>query len=254
MRKINFVIGFFLAFLCFISIVPINVNISAQCDQTGGTIKHTNCTPKSDYNCDEQIEVLDIRADEIKEYQEHCENTHTNACTEIVQFPNQLFLFCYNQKDQPAPTNPPTDCGYLGGVCCIDQEGKNYCRPGEGGPKVSGTSCVCTVEEPTVNPTNYPTSTPQTDCVESALGCIPTDPEALIKNLFPYLLGLGGLMAFGFIVTAGIQILTSTGNPEKIQAAQELATSAITGLLFIILSLFLLRLIGVNILGLPGLK
>jgi hypothetical protein len=88
--------------------------------------------------------------------------------------------------------------------------------------------------------------------VQTALGCIPTDPRELIKWVFPYLLGLGGLSAFALIVFSGIQILTSGGNPEKIQGAKETITSAVTGLLFIILSLFLLKLIGGDILGLPA--
>jgi len=88
----------------------------------------------------------------------------------------------------------------------------------------------------------------------TAIGCIPTDPTKLIKWAFPYLLGFGGLAAFLLIVFAGIQIMTSSGNPEKLKAGKELITSAITGLIFIILSLFLLRVIGVDILHIPGLK
>ena len=94
-------------------------------------------------------------------------------------------------------------------------------------------------------------------CIEAgkawtALGCLPTDPLELVKHFFPFLLGLGGLAAFSLIVVSGIRILTSGGNPEKIQGAKETITSAVTGLLFIILSLFLLKLIGGDILGLPA--
>lgn len=92
------------------------------------------------------------------------------------------------------------------------------------------------------------------DGVLTAIGCVPEEPSELIKKFFPFLLGLGGVVAFSLIVFSGIQILTSGGNPEKIQGAKETITSAITGLLFIILSLFLLRLIGVDFLGLPGLE
>ncbi len=88
----------------------------------------------------------------------------------------------------------------------------------------------------------------------TAFGCIPTDPMNLVKWLFPYLLGFGGLAVFGLIVFSGIQIIISSGDPQKIQGAKETITSAITGLIFVILSLFLLRLIGVDILGLPGLE
>jgi hypothetical protein len=46
--------------------------------------------------------------------------------------------------------------------------------------------------------------------------------------------------------------MTSQGNPEKVQAAREQLTSAIVGLLFIIFSLAILTIIGVDILKLPG--
>jgi len=90
--------------------------------------------------------------------------------------------------------------------------------------------------------------------IRTALGCMPIDPKELIKRIFPYLLGIGGTIAFGFIIFGGIQVMTSSGDPEKIKGGKELITSALTGLVFIILSLFLLKLIGVDILGLPGLE
>ena len=55
-------------------------------------------------------------------------------------------------------------------------------------------------------------------------------------------------MLYGvFIVT------TSAGIPDKLKEGSEIITSAIAGLIFVLLSVFLLNLIGINILGLPGL-
>jgi len=88
----------------------------------------------------------------------------------------------------------------------------------------------------------------------TALGCIPTDPLDLVKWIFPYLLGIGGTIAFFMLIIGGFQIMTSGGDPEKIKAGKEQITAAISGLLFIIFSLFILRFIGVDILGLPGLE
>jgi len=55
------------------------------------------------------------------------------------------------------------------------------------------------------------------------------------------------------MVLGAIQILTSAGNPDKVKAGKELITSALSGLLLVILSIFLLKLIGVDILHIPGL-
>ena len=46
--------------------------------------------------------------------------------------------------------------------------------------------------------------------------------------------------------------MTSQGNPEAVKAATEQLTSAIIGLLFIILSFVILEIIGVDILKIPG--
>lgn len=88
--------------------------------------------------------------------------------------------------------------------------------------------------------------------VWTAFGCIQTDPSAFIGEVLRIGIGIGGGVAFLLILFGGFQILTSAGNPEQLTAGRELVTSAITGLLLIIFSIFLLRLIGVNIFGIPG--
>jgi Co/Zn/Cd efflux system component len=74
------------------------------------------------------------------------------------------------------------------------------------------------------------------------------------NTILTYSIGIGGVVAFLLIVFGGFQIILSAGNPEKIKAGKEMITSAIAGLLLIIFSVFILRLIGVNILGIPGFK
>jgi hypothetical protein len=86
----------------------------------------------------------------------------------------------------------------------------------------------------------------------TAFGCIPTDPSVFIGQIIGIAVGIGGGIAFLLILFGGFQILMSAGNPERLNAGKELVTSAITGLLIIIFSLFILRLIGVTILGIPG--
>ncbi|MBI4991020.1 hypothetical protein HZB96_02905 [Candidatus Gottesmanbacteria bacterium] len=87
----------------------------------------------------------------------------------------------------------------------------------------------------------------------SAIGCLPIDFSALIKDyIFTTGVGLAGSIAFLYFLYGAFVILTSAGNAEKIEEAKQIITSALTGLLLIIFSIFLLRVIGVDVLALPG--
>jgi hypothetical protein len=88
--------------------------------------------------------------------------------------------------------------------------------------------------------------------INTAVGCIPVaNTDAFIGFLLSWGIGIAGGMAFLLILFAGFQITTSGGDPKKLQAGKELLTSAIAGLLLLIFSVFILRLVGVDILGLP---
>jgi len=94
-----------------------------------------------------------------------------------------------------------------------------------------------------------------TDQINTALGCIPIDtPTNFVGWLLPNMIGVVGGIAFLLMLYGGFIIITSSGDPEKVKAGQETITSAIAGLLFAIFSLFLLRLIGVDILRIPGIN
>jgi len=88
----------------------------------------------------------------------------------------------------------------------------------------------------------------------TALGCIPTDPGQFISWLLPAAIGIAGGLAFLLIIYGAFTILTSSGNPEKLNSGKEILISALAGLLLIIFSVFILKLIGVDILGIPGFK
>jgi hypothetical protein len=84
----------------------------------------------------------------------------------------------------------------------------------------------------------------------TAIGCISVASErSLIGYVLTWAIGIAGGIAFLLVVFAGFQIITSQGDPKRLQAGKELLTSAIVGLLLLILSVFVLRIIGVNILG-----
>lgn len=88
--------------------------------------------------------------------------------------------------------------------------------------------------------------------VNTGIGCIPTTAAGFASFFLGYLLGIAGVVAFFLILVAGFQILTSAGNPEKLEGAKQLLTAAVIGLFFIILSVLLLQIIGYQILDLRG--
>lgn len=91
--------------------------------------------------------------------------------------------------------------------------------------------------------------------ISTAIGCIPVGGgfESLMAWILRRAIGISGGIAFLLVISGAFKILTSAGNPKSIQAAQETISSALIGLLLIIFSVFLLELIGVKILGIPGL-
>ncbi len=88
--------------------------------------------------------------------------------------------------------------------------------------------------------------------VNTAIGEIGTSPEAFIKSIFSLILGVSGGIALLLIIYSGYQLMAARGNPEALQAARDQLIAAIIGLVFIIFSLVILQVIGVNILKIPG--
>ncbi len=93
------------------------------------------------------------------------------------------------------------------------------------------------------------------ESVDTAIGCIPYgNQSALIGFFLKWGIGIGGGIAFLLILVAGFQIMSSRGDPNRLKAGQELMTSAIAGLLLLIFSLVILRILGFDILGIAAFK
>lgn len=102
------------------------------------------------------------------------------------------------------------------------------------------------------NPSNSPDlNNPK---IYTALGCIPAKIDDFVVWVLPVLFGVAGGIAFIKMVSGFIGISMSGGDPKAIAAAQENITSSIYGLLVVIFSLLILRLIAVGILRIPGLN
>ena len=144
---------------------------------------------------------------------------------------------------------------------CTNENGVGIgCNPGYI-PTTNGSgACSCVLSN---NPGNCGSSTrrvvdPNANCgngfITTAIGCVPIRSTQDFVNWFlRWAIGISGGIAFLLIVMASFQIMTASGDPQKLQGGRELLTAAISGLILIIFSVFLLRLIGVTILQIPGL-
>lgn len=129
------------------------------------------------------------------------------------------------------------------------------CVESGSGPYTSFGDCTASCQA-TGGGVNQWCAGPAGEKLNSAIGCIPilTDggENALLGWILQWAIGIGGGIAFLLIVYAGFMIMTSTGSPDRLQAGKELLTSALAGVILLIFSIFLLKLIGVDILKLPG--
>lgn len=90
--------------------------------------------------------------------------------------------------------------------------------------------------------------------VLTPFGCIEADLQGFIQKLLKIAISVAGGIAFIMIIYGGFVTMTSSGNPERLTTGKEIITSAIAGLLLIIFSVVILKIIGVDILVLPGLS
>lgn len=96
------------------------------------------------------------------------------------------------------------------------------------------------------------TQEPAHNGIQTAIGCIPSSPQGLVTVLFRFFIGIGGGIAFLLILYGAIRMMIARGDPKALEESKEIITSAIVGLLLIILSMFILRVLGVDILAIPG--
>lgn len=177
-----------------------------------------------------------------------------NATCDADSVPN--YSTCTSQSNGAGPCNQsgiacvvvdPSTCTAAGGSCSDTSE----CCSGLSCSPTTGT-CKATV---TASPED-PNSPELKGCssggqgIDTAIGCIPVgDEQSLALFLLKWGMGIGGGIALIIIVISTYSIITSAGDPRKMQAGKETLTSAITGLILLVSSAFLLKFIGVDLLG-----
>lgn len=183
------------------------------------------------------------------------DNLNIPVLDQVIGFVNLIYnrilkprFYLFNQVSQvvvqPCVTGSPTTPGDLGNPAC-------KCVDLQPSPLTSLLK-LCD---------NINSSSEKTSCgdclkgggVWSSVGCIyATTQDFIQKTLFGWGIGLAGGLALLCIIYAAFMMQSSQGNPEKLKKAQELITSCIMGLMLIIFSVFILKLIGVDILKIPG--
>jgi hypothetical protein len=183
-----------------------------------------------------------------------CQNKlHDCICQSPTAVPTVVDSFCTDQCKQNYPNLPVVLCRtnltpippYPGckntGVDCKE------------GPVAD---CYCCPYQ------NLPTQTERAplnpicngEGINTAIGCIPIgDQTSFLVFVLRWALGIAGGVAFILIIYAGFLYMSSGGDKQKVGAGKELLTAAISGLLLIIFSVFILDLFGIRILRIPGL-
>jgi len=87
--------------------------------------------------------------------------------------------------------------------------------------------------------------------IKTGLGCIPTDPTGLVEKILQIAIGVASGIAMLLLIAGAFKVLTSSGDPKAVMDGKETITSAIAGLLLILLSVAILNIIGIQILGIP---
>ncbi len=87
---------------------------------------------------------------------------------------------------------------------------------------------------------------------QTAIGNFSTNPQDFVEQVLKIAIGLAGGIAFILMVIGAIRVLTSTGNPQNVNAGRDMIVAALAGLLFLIFSVLILKFIGVEIIGLSG--
>lgn len=89
--------------------------------------------------------------------------------------------------------------------------------------------------------------------VYTAVGCIRTGGQGLTQDVIRVLMGISGGIALLSILAGAFLYTVSQGDASKVKEAKGLITAAVTGLFFIIFSIFILQFVGVSIFRIPGL-
>ncbi len=90
--------------------------------------------------------------------------------------------------------------------------------------------------------------------VVTDLGCFPNDPIGFVQKFYPIGLSFIAGIALLTLILGGYTILTSRGDPQRVNNGKSYIFYAIVGLLLAIFGFVFIQVIVVDILHVPGFK
>ncbi|MBU0649856.1 pilin [Patescibacteria group bacterium] len=196
--------------------------------------RKTYAVNKCDYLCIKDPSTGNIQC--ILE-QEFCDNASSGEVCDTSVI-SSSFVDCIR-------SNPPDPTAIVN--CTI-----GTCKIGAGASACSSDRCKST---PSVPPPNSCEYSPPIDNCDSGYTPVRTQPDTCeckpvneeLVGLFSIINGivlpLAVILGLFLIVLSGYKILTSQGNPQELQTGKENLTSAIIGLIFVLMAVSILRVI-----------
>lgn len=203
-------------------------------------------------------------------------------CTDIVD-PNNLVNLCDCSCENPNKNVEcvySSDCNLADGETCVqgtcEAPGSEACNPQLGGSDCwlpdgpcdpnnpdhdqafcvdddldNVGECVCTAD---AFFGDAQALCADQESIDTAIGCIPVkSDQKFAEFVLSWAMGIGGGVAFLLGIVAGFIIMTSSGDPQRLNSGKALLMAALSGLFLLLGSAFILRIVGVELFGIPGL-
>jgi len=206
------------------------VNNPVTLDQYGNGVFRVTCPEAKEYY---------FEADTISEPQHYC-----SISIDVGSYDATCAYKCQSYPKNPLPIcrfadDPqPVDCINSTIKCFTDPQSDCYCCP----------AASPVPSRPPLNPLC------SDEGIDTAIGCIPTgNRNNLMVFILRWAIGFAGGVSFILIITSGLIYMTSGGDRQKVHSANELFTASALGLLLLIFSVYILNILGVRILKIPGL-
>lgn len=90
--------------------------------------------------------------------------------------------------------------------------------------------------------------------IQTDLGCFPNDPVGFAQKFYGFGLGFVAALALITLMLGGYSIMTSRGDPQRVNIGKSYIIYSICGLLLAIFGYVFIQVVVVDILHVPGFK